>query len=133
MADKRPEQSATHAEIEKRAYEIYLERGGEHGRHLEHWLLAEEELVRSRPGSSAGRTKQDRVPGETELEELRDGQSEQEAKSVPQTAKPVKPSDPRPDSVEEASRESFPASDAPAWIAEKSPEKPKQSKKSASR
>jgi hypothetical protein len=31
-------------EVEIRAYEIYLERGGQHGNELEHWLAAEEEL-----------------------------------------------------------------------------------------
>jgi Protein of unknown function (DUF2934) len=32
-------------EIELRAYEIYLERGGEEGNELEHWLAAERELT----------------------------------------------------------------------------------------
>jgi DUF2934 family protein len=33
-----------HDEIRRRAYEIYLERGGEQGRDLENWLQAEREL-----------------------------------------------------------------------------------------
>ena len=31
--------------IRRRAYEIYLERGGEQGHDLEHWLQAERELT----------------------------------------------------------------------------------------
>jgi hypothetical protein len=36
----------THEEIEFRAYRMYLERGGEHGRDVEDWLLAERELLK---------------------------------------------------------------------------------------
>jgi hypothetical protein len=32
------------AEIARRAYEVYCERGGQHGRDLEDWLQAEREL-----------------------------------------------------------------------------------------
>jgi Protein of unknown function (DUF2934) len=32
-------------EVEIRAYEIYLERGQEHGHDVDHWLAAEQELV----------------------------------------------------------------------------------------
>ncbi len=32
-------------EIEQRAYEIYIERGGEEGRSVEDWLAAEKELT----------------------------------------------------------------------------------------
>jgi hypothetical protein len=35
----------TTQEIEQRAYEIYLERGGEDGRSIEDWLAAEKELT----------------------------------------------------------------------------------------
>ncbi len=31
--------------IRRRAYEIYEQRGREEGRHLEHWLQAEQELL----------------------------------------------------------------------------------------
>jgi hypothetical protein len=31
-------------QIEARAYEIFLERGSEHGHDLEHWIAAEKEL-----------------------------------------------------------------------------------------
>jgi Protein of unknown function (DUF2934) len=41
----------THEQIEQRAYEIYLERGGEDGQALEDWLIAEEEL--SKPQAAA--------------------------------------------------------------------------------
>lgn len=34
----------SHEEIARRAYEIYLARGGEHGRSEEDWLQAEREL-----------------------------------------------------------------------------------------
>ena len=36
----------THEEIELRAYHIYLDRGGEHGRDVEDWLKAERELLK---------------------------------------------------------------------------------------
>lgn len=38
--DKHP----TEEEIQQRAYELFLERGGEHGRHVDDWLQAEREL-----------------------------------------------------------------------------------------
>jgi len=39
------ENPAREEEIKRRAYEIYLERGEEPGRHLEDWLQAERELA----------------------------------------------------------------------------------------
>jgi hypothetical protein len=39
------ESSPTHEEIELRAYQIYIERGGAHGQDVEDWLQAERELV----------------------------------------------------------------------------------------
>jgi hypothetical protein len=38
----------SNAQIEARAYEMYLERGGEDGRDLEDWLAAEKELCQRR-------------------------------------------------------------------------------------
>lgn len=38
-------QSPTHEQIEKRAFELYLECGSHGGHELEHWLLAEQELI----------------------------------------------------------------------------------------
>jgi hypothetical protein len=35
----------THALIARRAYELFLQRGGEHGRDWEDWLTAERELM----------------------------------------------------------------------------------------
>jgi hypothetical protein len=35
-------------QIEARAYEIFLERGGEHGHDVEDWLSAEKELTQRR-------------------------------------------------------------------------------------
>ena len=40
-----PESPDLRAEIEKRAYAIWLNEGGGHGRHLGHWLRAESELA----------------------------------------------------------------------------------------
>lgn len=37
----------TRDEIERRAYEIYLERGGQEGQELADWLTAERELTES--------------------------------------------------------------------------------------
>ena len=37
--------AATYEEIAKRSYEIYLERGGEHGHAEEDWARAEAELL----------------------------------------------------------------------------------------
>jgi hypothetical protein len=34
----------SHEEIQKRAYEIHLERGGEHGQDMDDWLQAERDL-----------------------------------------------------------------------------------------
>lgn len=39
------DKAISHEEVEKRAYELYLQRGGEHGRHEEDWLLAEAQLL----------------------------------------------------------------------------------------
>jgi hypothetical protein len=47
QAELRP--GPSHAEIEQRAYEIHLERGGIHGQDLEDWLQAERELTASYP------------------------------------------------------------------------------------
>jgi hypothetical protein len=37
-------------ELEKRAYELYLQRGAEHGHDEEDWLLAEAQLSEERAG-----------------------------------------------------------------------------------
>jgi len=44
-----PRPGPSHAEIEQRAYEIHLERGGIHGQDLEDWLQAERELTARYP------------------------------------------------------------------------------------
>ena len=36
--------AVTDSDIARRAYELYEQRGGEHGRDLDDWLLAENEL-----------------------------------------------------------------------------------------
>ncbi|HEX4004009.1 MAG TPA: DUF2934 domain-containing protein [Candidatus Acidoferrales bacterium] len=38
----------THEEIEQRAHEIYLRRGGQHGQDVDDWLAAEAELNEER-------------------------------------------------------------------------------------
>ena len=42
------------AEVEKRAYEIWLNEGGGHGCDLDHWLRAERELAERPRKPSAG-------------------------------------------------------------------------------
>jgi hypothetical protein len=42
--DTSANQALNHSEVRRRAYEIYLERGGLPGRELEDWLQAEYEL-----------------------------------------------------------------------------------------
>ncbi len=45
VADSTPgKEFPSREEIERRAYEIYLERGGFHGQDLEDWLQAEREV-----------------------------------------------------------------------------------------
>ena len=39
----------THDEIQSRAYEIHMERGGDHGYDLDDWLQAERELKAEHP------------------------------------------------------------------------------------
>jgi hypothetical protein len=42
----------THQEIEQRAHEIYLRRGGDHGRDVDDWLKAEAELRNERQAAA---------------------------------------------------------------------------------
>ena len=44
-------------QIEQRAYELYLERGGEEGHALEDWLAAEKDLAQSQSISAAPKTR----------------------------------------------------------------------------
>jgi Protein of unknown function (DUF2934) len=44
-------------QIEQRAYELYLERGGEHGHDRADWLTAENELIELPEQSNSGATK----------------------------------------------------------------------------
>ena len=46
------DQIVSHEEIEKRAYEIYLRRGGGDGRDLDDWFAAEQELAQERSQDS---------------------------------------------------------------------------------
>jgi hypothetical protein len=50
----------THEQIAMRAYELFLQEGGAHGRHLDHWLHAERELsafMEQPPKRAATRTR----------------------------------------------------------------------------
>jgi|HubBroStandDraft_6_1064221.scaffolds.fasta_scaffold1747239_1 hypothetical protein len=42
------DRSISRDELEKRAYEVYLQRGAEHGHDEEDWLLAEAQLTEER-------------------------------------------------------------------------------------
>jgi len=42
----------THQEIEQRAHEIYLRRGGDHGQDVDDWLKAEAELRNERQAAA---------------------------------------------------------------------------------
>ena len=46
------DQIVSHEEIETRAYEIYLRRGGGDGRDLDDWFAAEQELAQERSEES---------------------------------------------------------------------------------
>jgi hypothetical protein len=50
------DQIVSHEEIEKRAYEIYLRRGGGDGRDLDDWFAAEQELAQERGQSESYRS-----------------------------------------------------------------------------
>ena len=41
---RRTDRVVADSDVERRAYELYLERGGEHGHDLDDWLQAEREL-----------------------------------------------------------------------------------------
>ena len=49
--------SACREKIEKRAYELYVERGGTHGCDLEDWLKAEQEVLSAQPQEPAAAPK----------------------------------------------------------------------------
>jgi hypothetical protein len=44
-----------HAQIARRAYEVWQERGGGHGQDLDDWLTAEEEILRLEDARREGR------------------------------------------------------------------------------
>jgi hypothetical protein len=43
---------ATRQKIEKRAYELFIERGGIHGYHLEDWNKAEKQVMGKKPAAT---------------------------------------------------------------------------------
>jgi hypothetical protein len=47
------EQFPTHDEIQKRAHELYLKRGGQHGQDIEDWFIAEQQLRKERAAEAA--------------------------------------------------------------------------------
>jgi Protein of unknown function (DUF2934) len=46
----------SHEDVARRAYELFLSRGGQHGRDLDDWLAAEGQVKTSLPSSSLGTT-----------------------------------------------------------------------------
>jgi len=58
----RNKREVTREQIEKRAYEIYLQRGGMDGTDMEDWLIAEQELVGEEglSGSASGPEEKER-------------------------------------------------------------------------
>ena len=52
QADAIPANPVDHAEIERRAYEIFLSRGGADGQDVDDWLSAERELSQSRASAN---------------------------------------------------------------------------------
>jgi hypothetical protein len=56
------QKTPTPKEIELRAYEIYLQRGGEHGNELNDWLAAEKELTESLQMDTAEAKVPDAIP-----------------------------------------------------------------------
>ena len=44
-AGQRAPQSPAESDIAKRAYQLFVARGGQHGRDLDDWLLAKQELL----------------------------------------------------------------------------------------
>ena len=49
--------------IEKRAYELFLKRGGVHGYHMEDWMQAERESLAEAGGNRKTEVRQPVVPG----------------------------------------------------------------------
>lgn len=41
----KPTNRTSHEQIAKRAFELFLARGGQHGRHVDDWVQAERELT----------------------------------------------------------------------------------------
>ena len=50
---EQPNQTTAEQEIRDRAYEIYLQRGAQHGSDWDDWLQAERELNHNRPTETA--------------------------------------------------------------------------------
>lgn len=48
--------------IEKRAYELFLKRGGVHGYHMEDWMQAEKEILAEAGGNKKTEVRQPAVP-----------------------------------------------------------------------
>jgi Protein of unknown function (DUF2934) len=69
-----PEIAPTHDQIERRAFEIYIARGGQHGHDLADWIMAEQELnaIASLAAAKPSRISRDsdQLPHATLLEEL---------------------------------------------------------------
>jgi hypothetical protein len=58
-----PTSESLHSRIQERAYRLFLERGGQHGRDLQDWLEAERQVraeVAAEPGGAHGRPGRER-------------------------------------------------------------------------
>ena len=76
MKNPQQEKFPAHRDIEMRAYEIYLARGAEEGHALEHWLIAEEELLQRRvvPSTAAAGNRNIREEGSSSRSETAEKQ-----------------------------------------------------------
>jgi hypothetical protein len=73
----------TREEIERRAYEIYLQRGGGDGTDIEDWLVAERELLGAQDGTSS--IDSGRTPLHTTKTSSTESVLQDDAKSVSET------------------------------------------------
>ncbi len=69
--------------IEKRAYHLFLKRGGAHGYHMQDWMLAEKEIKAELDAKKKTEIKQPFVPRTAP-------KTEAVAPAAPKTAAPVK-------------------------------------------
>jgi hypothetical protein len=79
MTNEADNEERRRLETEKRAYELYEARGGEHGRDVDDWLEAEEELRRTASTADEGATPDAGPEGERASEVMTQGTASPEA------------------------------------------------------